>query len=554
MRLRHEVVTGNAYFNKFSPIPDDGQSNMSDLNILLISADQWRGDCLGCAGNALAFTPNLDRLATDGTRFSRHFAQATPCGPSRASLLTGLYAMNHRSIQNGTPLDHRHTNIALEARRMGCEPMLFGYTDTTNDPRLHSPRDPNVRSFSGVLPGFREGVRYQNEVFASWQEYLAGRGYSIADDSHTMMVPPAPAGRSFPPAGQAAPYPAEHSDTAYTANRILDFLRARRLSSIQGWFIHAVFFRPHPPFFAPSPFHARVDPKLVSLPLREPRSNPNASSQHPFLTFWASQQKRIGYLTGHQRDVTTLCDDEIRQMRAQYLGLIEEVDQHIGRLLDFLVQSGQYERTLIIFTCDHGEQWGDHGLWGKGGYFDQSYHIPLLVKPPKSAESGQMAEGRVVNAFTESVDILPTILDLVGGLSPLQCDGQSLRSWLKGRTPQHWRSAVHWEYDFRDVLNQTAESYFQIPSTDCHLNVLRSNEYKLVHFPALPPLLFDLQADSEEFVNRADHPDYQGALLEMTQRLLNLRMQHADQTLANSLVTPNGWIQRNIHQSVIQTG
>lgn len=526
---------------------------MSDINILLISADQWRGDCLGCAGNVLASTPNLDRLAADGTRFSRHFCQAAPCGPSRASLLTGLYAMNHRSIQNGTPLDRRHTNIALEARRLGYEPMLFGYTDTTADPRSHSPRDPDLLSYGGVLPGFREGMRYQNEIFASWLEDLASRGYPIAHDSHAMMVPPAPAGRSFPPAGEAAPYPAEHSDTAFTANRILDFLRARPDTLTQGWFIHAVFFRPHPPFFAPSPFHAHVDPTRVPLPLREPQSILETSAPHPFLAFWALQQKRIGYLTGHQRDVTALSDDEIRQMRAQYLGLIEEVDQHIGRLIDFLMQSGQYDRTRIIFTCDHGEQWGDHGLWGKGGYFDQSYHIPLIVKPPQATGLEQTAQGRVVSAFTESVDILPTVLDLVGGELPPQCDGRSLGAWLRGKTPHHWRAAAHWEYDFRDVLNQTAESYFHLPSNACHLNVLRSDRYKLVHFPALPPLLFDLYRDPEEFVNRADDPDYQGALLEMTQRLLDLRMRHADQSLANSLVTAKGWLQRRIHQDVIQS-
>jgi hypothetical protein len=100
------------------------------------------------------------------------------------------YAMNHRSIQNGTPLDRRHTNIALEARRLGYEPMLFGYTDTTADPRSRDRNDPDLLSYGGVLPGFREGIRYQNEVFASWLEDLASRSYPITHDSHAMMVPP----------------------------------------------------------------------------------------------------------------------------------------------------------------------------------------------------------------------------------------------------------------------------------------------------------------------------------------------------------------------------
>src|SRR5437764_10957489 len=113
-----------------------------DVNVLFITADQWRGDCLGAAGHPVVRPPNLDRLAAGGVSFRRHFAQAAPCGPSRASLYTGMYLMNHRSVLNGTPLDARHTNVALVARALGYEPALFGYTDTSVDPlsvRAHAP-------------------------------------------------------------------------------------------------------------------------------------------------------------------------------------------------------------------------------------------------------------------------------------------------------------------------------------------------------------------------------------------------------------------------------
>ena len=98
------------------------------MNVLFIIADQWRGDCLSSVDHPCLQTPNLDRLAADGVLFGRHFAQATPCGPSRASLYTGMYLQNHRSVNNGTPLDARHSNIALEARKAGYDPALFGYT------------------------------------------------------------------------------------------------------------------------------------------------------------------------------------------------------------------------------------------------------------------------------------------------------------------------------------------------------------------------------------------------------------------------------------------
>ena len=122
--------------------------------VLFISADQWRAECLSILGHPVVQTPNIDALARDSVLFREHYAQATPCGPARTSMLTGLYLMNHRSGRNGTPLDARHTNLALEARRAGYDPTLFGYTDTSADPRGRDPNDPALTTYEGPMPGF----------------------------------------------------------------------------------------------------------------------------------------------------------------------------------------------------------------------------------------------------------------------------------------------------------------------------------------------------------------------------------------------------------------
>ena len=111
---------------------------MSKKNILLVTADQWRGDCVSALGHPDVKTPNIDALIADGMAFSNHYSVCAPCSPARASLLTGMYLQNHRVVRNGTPLDNRHTNIALELRKLGYTPLLFGYTDTTLDPRVYS--------------------------------------------------------------------------------------------------------------------------------------------------------------------------------------------------------------------------------------------------------------------------------------------------------------------------------------------------------------------------------------------------------------------------------
>src|ERR1044072_9474007 len=110
--------------------------------VLHITVDQWRGECLGSVGHPVVKTPHLDALAADGVLFKRHYAACAPCGPARACMHTGMYLMNHCSGSNGTPLDVRFTNVAREAPKAGFEPTLFGYTDTSPDPRARADDDP----------------------------------------------------------------------------------------------------------------------------------------------------------------------------------------------------------------------------------------------------------------------------------------------------------------------------------------------------------------------------------------------------------------------------
>ncbi|MBL8703937.1 MAG: sulfatase-like hydrolase/transferase, partial [Rhodospirillales bacterium] len=127
-------------------------------NVLLITADQWRAECLSSLGHPTVKTPHLDALAREGVTFTRHYTQCVPCGPSRTSLLTGMYMMNHRSLRNGTPLDARFTSLALEMRKLGYDPALIGYTDTSLDPRGRPDKDPMLHTYAGTMPGFTQLV------------------------------------------------------------------------------------------------------------------------------------------------------------------------------------------------------------------------------------------------------------------------------------------------------------------------------------------------------------------------------------------------------------
>lgn len=155
-----------------------------------------------------------------------------------------------------------------------------------------------------------------------------------------------------------------------------------------------------------------------------------------------------------------------------------------------------------------------------------------------------MSRGRIVEQFTETIDVMPTILEWVGASLPRACDGRSLRPFLHGDTPADWRTEMHYAYDFRTAYNDVQESILGLPMDQCSLAVIQDTRYKYVHFDALPPLFFDLTADPGQFHNLADDPAYASRVLTYAQKMLSWRLQHADRTLTGYSASPTGLVDR----------
>jgi arylsulfatase A-like enzyme len=502
--------------------------------VLLITLDQWRGDCLSAVGHPVLRTPNVDQLAAEGFLFRRHYGQATPCGPARASLFTGLYLHNHRSIRNGTPLDRRHANLASEARKAGIHPVLFGYTDTSVDPRYYPASDPALTTYEGILPGFSAGTVLTSDL-RPWLTELRRRGYDVAmspDRQHEIWLPDRDNddhegwGPSFAPAR----YKSEDSDTNFLTDRIIDFLAA---NAQENSLILASYLRPHPPLIAPVPYHALYRASDMPAARRRPTRDEEAL-QHPWLARHIENLYRGGAPIQEDVPLANLDERAWRQLTATYLGLITEVDDTLGRLFAAMKSLGLYHNTFIVVTADHGDQLGDHWLIGKEGYYDASFHVPLIIRDP------QADGGRVIDAFTEAVDIMPTILEWLGSEPPKSCDGRSLFPLMLGTEPRGWRNEVHWAYDFRDLREPGAEAALGLGLEDCGVSVIRDTRYKYVHFSSLPPLFFDLTRDPFEFDNRADDPNYARLVLAYAQKMLSWRMHHEDRTLSHLHLGPGG--------------
>lgn len=477
-----------------------------------------RADHTGYAGHPIIRTPNIDALAADGTVFENHFTNTVPCGPARASMLTGLYPMTHRSVTNGTPLDARFTNIALEIQKTGIEPMLFGYTDSSVDPRtVNDANDPRLRTYEGVLPGFTHGANLNLDGLDQWLSWLEKLGYDIPEHPREIYNHKGTSGTLPAFSDEPAVYKAEHSDMAFIANQANAYMEAHKH---EDWFVHLVFLKPHPPLIAPEPYNRLYDWRHLDAP---PAPEPPA---HLLVDLWRQLIDSPDYFSS-QVSMAQLSDDDKRKAHAVYIGLITEIDDQIGRIVSLLKKTGQWDDTLIIFTSDHGEELGAHGLWGKGGFYDGSYHVPLVIRDPNSIRPVK------TNLFTEHVDLAPTILQWLNLDIPYEWDGRSLLPFVVKTPPDDWRDGVFMEFDWRMIGLSDPPTPDSRALDRNQLCIWRDSQFKYVHFIDLPPLLFDLQADPQELNNLADDPAFAATRATHLSKLLDHRMSHADRQLTH---------------------
>jgi hypothetical protein len=227
----------------------------------------------------------------------------------------------------------------------------------------------------------------------------------------------------------------------------------------------------------------------------------------------------------------------MRQLRAQYYGMIGDVDEQIGRTLDGLAALGMADDTVIVLTADHGDQLGDHGLIGKMGWFAESYRIPAMVSDPRRPAG----HGTVLNIPTENVDVLPTLCDLMGVDNPAQCDGVSLDCWLDGTTTppaieatSTWRPAVSWEFDWRALLLMGGHTPTPGDRSmeSMNLAVRLSHDTAYVQFGDGSWLCLDVAADATWRTEVADPARILGA----AQDMLTWRSRNLDRTMTGTLL------------------
>lgn len=453
-------------------------------NILWICTDQQRFDTIAALGNPAIRTPNLDRLVTGGVAFTRAYCQNPICQPSRASFMTSLYP-NTVHI-NGNGVDRFPENVPVVSKLFadaGYECGLIG--------KLHL----NAVGH-GVEERTDDGYTFWHYSHAPhWHppHYPVTEGHGYADwvrskggDLGELLAHPDGIPKKF-------------HHTTWCGEKTQEFIS---MNKGRPWFASVNIFYPHPPFNPPLEMLDAYDPDAMPPPLF--RESDLEHQKHldmiPFqreayppdkLDVGSRKGQAANYLGG-RRDAGAI--------KAHYYALITHIDEWVGHLVDTLEKTGQRENTVIVFTSDHGEMLGDHGLIYKGcRFYEGGVHVPLIFNAP-----GLIEEGIRANGLVELLDIAPTLLDLAGLEIPGHMQGRSLNGVLKGNDdPEHIREFVRCEsYDSNTNRNREGKSAYG--------TMYRDERYKCVVYHGYDlGEIYDLQEDPGEFENLWDNPAHQ---------------------------------------------
>ncbi|MDB9707255.1 sulfatase-like hydrolase/transferase [Planktotalea frisia] len=473
------------------------------LNVLYIMCDQLRFDYLGCYGHAHLKTPNLDALAADGTRFTNAYVQSPICGPSRMSSYTGRYPISHGSVGNGYPLRVGELTLGDHLRPLGVDTVLIGKThmradeegmerygieaDSIIGARLSECGFDVFERDDGLHPG-------RSDVNTNYNDFLRDKGHKGGNPWHTVANSVAletnnetGSGWFLKNSNRPALVEDAESETPYLTNQFIQFLDSR--NGKDGWLCHLSFIKPHWPYIVPAPYHDMYGPETWQPPVRNP-----AERDAPHPVYSAFMDHRVSQAFSR---------DEVREaVLPGYMGLIKQIDDQMGLLLTELKTRGLWDKTLIVFTSDHGDYLGDHWLGEKDMFHDPSVKVPLIIRDPRP----DAARGQVSDALVEAIDLAPTFVEIFGGTPAYnRLEGRSLAPLLKGVIPEDWRKVAFSEYDY---AQQPARHALGQSIRECKIIMACEKYWKLIYFEGFRPMLFDLQNDPDELTDLGDHPDH----------------------------------------------
>jgi len=467
-------------------------------NILILFSDQHQAAALGCENHPDLLTPNLDRLAASGARFSRAYCQDGICLPSRCSFFSGLYPRTlgcHGNTGRSSTIQNDVVNLPLVFQRAGYRTAAFGKRHLTGgcDAGWDIKASHFISESAGEsYPAWIEKHGLSDALDSDWSAEF-GRGME-GTPRHETFMPIAPF------SVRESQLPAHATMEAWTKQKTVDFLRAQK-NSPQPFFCFSSFYRPHQPYTPQPSFYARFDrSKWGAGRLRDdgiarpPSLDQPAAELPPILREWRNGSNRVWCLDDAHKD-----EQLFRDYLAAYYALVEEIDTHVGDIIKCLEETGQLDNTLILYTADHGDFVGRHGMVEKccGGHnvYEETLRVPLLL-----SWQGRLP-ATVSGELVELVDIYPTLLELSGipALSAKYApQGISLAAHLRDGAPVGRRYAISGQREQISVITRQYKlGVWQPPAIPSARD-----------FRAFGDMLFDRERDPLELRNLCGSPDY----------------------------------------------
>ncbi len=436
-------------------------------NIVFILADDHRYDAMSFMGNTIVETPSIDSIARRGVHLRNAFVTTSLCSPSRATILTGLYAHQHKVVDNNTPVPAGTTFFPQYLQRAGYQTALVG--------KWHMGGDDG-----GPQPGFDHWVSFR------------GQGSYL----------PSPDGLNVD--GQKVPQRGYITDelTGYA----LDWLKARdRKRPFFLYLSHKGVHNDYVPAtrssdFIPAERHRGTLDSRVFTPPKSQSYTPELEAERPR---WVRDQRN----SWHGVDFPYHGTLDVSYFFKRYAETLMGVDESVGRVLDYLEKEKLLDSTLVIYMGDNGFAFGEHGLIDKRTAYEESMRVPMVMQCPELFPGG-----RTVNEVVANLDIAPTILQAAGLEVPAAMIGKSLLPLARGEHVP-WRTELLYEYYWERNFPQTPTVF-----------ALRGDRYKFIRYYGVWDVdeLFDLQSDPQEMTNLAYSPDQAQRVKEMSDHMFAL--------------------------------
>jgi arylsulfatase A-like enzyme len=427
------------FFLSITSSAQDNTIEKKPPNLLFIITDQQRFDALSYAGNTVLKTPNMDRLAREGVYFENAYTQMAVCTPARASILTGHTVENTKMTTNKVAYNGRETGIMpqktfdeiLNENGYECEYYGKWHNPTFHATVYNNPVTVAGKSKSELGPGKK--AAYQTYLKAKFPKRESKKGEF--DDTLTMRpYTPDPLDLRYELAQQGkdtnikvgqsdihgvTSIPAEYHISAYEAEGTLAAIEKLKETPFS---ITVSFHHPHPPYIAANEYVKLYPPEEMVVPGNI-----------------GDDMKTSPYKKPKKEQADRYSNPEnIQYFVSEYYALVKEVDDWVGQILDKLDELGLTENTMVVFTSDHGEMLGDHGLRGKFNFYEASSHVPMMIRFP-----GRIDPGTIVKSPTTNMDLFATIIDYLE-MPKAPSDGQSLRKFIENGDDEDAYVVTEW--------------------------------------------------------------------------------------------------------------